>query len=298
MEYWFSAYQGSGCSVEATPVDYFYGTGIPGDIITITSPYGSAETVVDAWGWWEATVTFTGAPYDEPFEVQVASPGGEVWDFTFTAPNPETGSCWFFTANQAAGCSIAEPPEEYFWGTGTPGDVVKLASPYGSAEAQVDEWGFWEAYLTFPGAPVGGTFTIEVTGPDGTVWAFPFMVADPEDGACPGVVEPCTPDGDCDGGAWTPDPVYIGSVDLVLAESYPVQVSAVIEGYLPTPCHTLGWALTESEDGLYLDLYSVADPTGACAQVLEPFSEVVDLGSFKTGSYVLYVNGEPYPFTI
>lgn len=298
MEYWFSAYQGSGCSIDAPPTDYFYGTGMPGDVIEITSPYGSASAVVDEWGWWETAITFEGAPYDEPFEVQVASPAGEVWAFTFTAPDPETGSCWFFTAYQAAGCSSEEPPGDYFWGTGDPGDPVTLNSPYGSAETVIDESGYWEAYLTFPGAPVGETFTIEVVAPDGTVWAFPFIVADPEAGSCWGEVDPCTPDGDCDGGAWSPDPVYVGSVDLISKESYPVQVSAVIEGYLPTPCHTLAWDLSGSEDGLYLDLYSAADPTGACAQVLEPFTEVVDLGSFKTGSYVLYVNGVAYPFEI
>jgi len=298
IEYWFSAYQGSGCSVEATPTDYFYGTGFPGDVIEITSPYGSASAVVDDWGWWEATIAFEGAPYDEPFGIDVTAPSGEVLSFTFTAPDPATGSCWFFTANQGTGCSVEEPPAEYFWGTGDPGDVVELTSPYGSATAVVDEWGYWEATITFDGAPVGEAFTIEVAAPDGSVWAFPFIVADPEKGECWGVVEPCTPDGDCDGGAWNPDPVYIDSVDLILAESSPVQVSVLVEGFLPTPCHKLGWGLSGSEDGLYLDLYSLADPTGACAQVLEPFSEVVDLGAFEPGSYVLYVNGVEYPFTV
>jgi len=137
-----------------------------------------------------------------------------------------------------------------------------------------------------------------VAAPDGTVWAFPFLVADPEQGECWGVVEPCPPGGDCDGGAWNPDPVYIDSVDLILAESSPVQVSVLVEGFLPTPCHTLGWGLSGGEDGLYLDLYALADPTAACAQVLEPFTEIIDLGAFEAGSYVVFVNGVEYPFEI
>ena len=62
MEYWFSAYQGSGCSMEAPPTDFFYGTGFPGDVIEITSPYGSASAAVDEWGWWEASHHLRRAP--------------------------------------------------------------------------------------------------------------------------------------------------------------------------------------------------------------------------------------------
>ena len=304
MEYWFSAYQGSGCSMETPPSEFFYGTGFPGDVIEITSPYGSTSAVVDEWGWWEATLTFAGVPFDEPFSVDVTSPDGEAWSFPFTAPDPETGSCWLFTAYQGASCSTEDPPTEWFWGTGTPGDLVTLTSPYGSAEAVVDEWGYWEALITFAGAPVGEAFTIEVAGPDGTVWAFPFIVADPAQGTCWGEVEPCTPDGDCDGGPapWPlpgdPNPAYVESVELLFAESHPVQVSVLIEGFLPTPCHTLAWDLSGDGERLALDLYSLADPEEACAQVLVPFTEVIDLGSFEPGSYVLLVNGVEYPFEI
>ena len=254
LEYWFSAYQGSGCSVEAPPADYFYGTGFPGDIIAITSPYGSASAVVDEWGWWETSLTFAGAPYDEPFDIDVTAPDGEAWTFSFTAPDPATGSCWLFTAYQGAACSTEQPPSGYFWGSGTPGDVVKLTSPHASAEALVDEWGFWEATLTFAGAPVGEAFTIEVAAPDGTIWAFPFIVGDPAQGTCGGTVEPCTPSGDCDGGPapWPlpgdQSPADVQSVGFLLAESHPVQVSVVVAGFLPTPCHHLAWDLSGGGD--------------------------------------------------
>jgi hypothetical protein len=304
MDYWFSAYQGSGCSAEALPTDYFYGTGLPGDVIEITSLYGSAGAVVDEWGWWETSITFDGAPYDEPFDIAVTAPDGETWTFSFTAADPETGSCWLFTAYQGAGCSTEEPPSDYFWGTGTPGDAVELTSPYASGEAFVDEGGFWEVTLTFEGAPVGEAFTIEVTAPDGTIWAFPFIVGDPGQGACGGTVEPCTPDGDCDGGPapWPlpggQNPAYVESIGFLMAESDPVRVSVVVEGFLPTPCHKLAWDLSEDGGTTTLDVYSLADPTGACAQVLAPFTEIIDLGEFTPGSWVLLVNGVEYPFEI
>jgi hypothetical protein len=302
IEYWFSAYQGSGCSLDNPPSDYFYGTGLPGDAIEITSPYGSASALVDEWGWWEAAITFDGAPYDEPFEVTVTAPDGEAWAFTFTAPDPETGSCWIFTAYQGAGCSTDEPPTEWFWGTGTPGDLVKLTSPYGSAEALVDEWGYWEASLTFSGAPTGEAFTIEVAAPDGTVWAFPFIVGDPDQGSCGGWVEPCPPGSTCDDPIpWPyPDqsPAYVESVDFLSTNANPTEVSVMISGSLPTPCHTLAWDLYGNEGKLVLDLYSYAEPTGACAQVLVPFAEVIGLGEFGPGSYVLWVNGVEYTFEV
>ncbi len=304
MEYWFSAYQGSGCSIEALPTDYFYGTGFPGDVIAISSPYGSAAAVVDEWGWWETSVTFDGAPIGEPFDIDVTAPEGETWTFSFTAADPETGSCWFFTAYQGAGCSTAEPPSDYFWGTGTPGDLVELTSPYGSAEAVVDEQGYWEAVITFENAPAGEAFTIAVAGPDGTIWAFPFIVGDPDQGTCWGEVEPCTPDGDCDGGPapWPlpgdQSPAYVESVEFLSTNSSPALVSVVIDGSLPTPCHTLAWDLSSDGERMALDLYSLADPTGACAQVLTPFTEIIALGEFGPGSYVLFVNGVAYPFEV
>jgi len=292
--------------VDEPPSDLFYGTGIPGDVIEITSPYGSASATVDEWGWWEASITFEGAPQDEPFTVEVTAPDGEVWSFSFTAADPETGSCWFFTAYQGAGCSTEEPAVEYFWGTGTPGDLVELTSPYGSAEAVVDEWGYWEATLTFTGAPVGEAFTIEVAAPDGTAWAFPFIVADPEQGTCWGdVIPPCEDPSGCDGGpapwplpVYEQGPAYVESVDFLLAESYPVQVAVVVSGQLPTPCHTLDWTLSREDGRFTLDVYSLADPAGACAQVLHPFEVAIGLGSFPTGSYLLVVNGVEYPFDI
>jgi hypothetical protein len=72
----------------------------------------------------------------------------------------------------------------------------------------------------------------------------------------------------------------------------------VVEGSLPTPCHNLAWDLSENGEMLTLDLYSLADPAEACAQILAPFTEVIALGEFAPGSYVLFVNGVEYPFEV
>ncbi|MFH1330249.1 MAG: hypothetical protein ABIJ48_06340 [Actinomycetota bacterium] len=95
-------------------------------------------------------------------------------------------------------------------------------------------------------------------------------------------------------------PVYIHSVDLLLLESWPVQVHAVIRGTLPTPCHTLAWDLGEpaGDGSIVLSVFSTADLDAVCTQVLEPFERSIPVGSFTSGSYVLVVNGVDYPFAV
>jgi inhibitor of cysteine peptidase len=95
-------------------------------------------------------------------------------------------------------------------------------------------------------------------------------------------------------------PVYVDSVELVLLESYPVQVHASVKGNLPTPCHRLAWDLSEPDASgrIVLELYSTTDADAVCTQVLEPFEQNIDIGSFTSGSYVLVVDGVEYPFTI
>jgi hypothetical protein len=95
-------------------------------------------------------------------------------------------------------------------------------------------------------------------------------------------------------------PVYLDGVEILLLESWPVQVKAIIRGSLPTPCHTLAWDLGEPDaDGrIVLSVFSTVDMDQVCIQVLHPFEQTIDVGSFTSGAYVLVVNGVEYPFTI
>lgn len=97
----------------------------------------------------------------------------------------------------------------------------------------------------------------------------------------------------------TTAPAYVDSVEFLFLESYPVQVRAIVKGNLPTPCHEFAWEFdTIASTAPTITVYSTVDPEAVCAQVLEPFEETIDLGAFETGSYVLTVNGETYPFEI
>jgi hypothetical protein len=89
--------------------------------------------------------------------------------------------------------------------------------------------------------------------------------------------------------------VFLDSTDLLTMESYPLQFALTLTGNLPTPCHQLRVQVDQPDTSgmIPVDVYSVVDPTVICAQVLQPFSLNVPLGSFPAGHYRLLVNGQP-----
>jgi len=88
--------------------------------------------------------------------------------------------------------------------------------------------------------------------------------------------------------------VFINEASLVIRESYPPQVSLSLGGDLPTLCHELRAEIAspDQENKIMVEAYSVSDPNAACIQVLEPFQEYIDLGTFPSGHYLVWVNGE------
>jgi len=75
--------------------------------------------------------------------------------------------------------------------------------------------------------------------------------------------------------------IDLDSAELLTMESYPLQFTLVLKGSLPTPC-----------DQLQVDVYSTPNPNEICIQVPEPFEVNHPLGSFPTGRYTLWLNGE------
>lgn len=84
------------------------------------------------------------------------------------------------------------------------------------------------------------------------------------------------------------------SSELLVLESYPVQINLVLRGELPTPCHQLRVQLPppDAQNRIEVQVYSVVDPDQMCIQVLEPFEATVSLSSFSNGTYLVFVNGE------
>lgn len=88
--------------------------------------------------------------------------------------------------------------------------------------------------------------------------------------------------------------VFINSTDLLIMESYPIQVALVLKGELPTPCNHLRVIATppDAQNRIDVEVYSVINPAETCIQVIEPFEANIMLGSFETGHYTVFVNGE------
>ncbi len=82
--------------------------------------------------------------------------------------------------------------------------------------------------------------------------------------------------------------------ELMIMESYPVQISLHIAGNLSTPCHQLRVKIpAANEEGeIYIEVYSVVHPEEVCPQVLEPFEENIPVGTFGEQGYTFFVNGE------
>ena len=88
--------------------------------------------------------------------------------------------------------------------------------------------------------------------------------------------------------------VYIHEASLIIRESFPPQISVTITGDLPTPCNQLRAEIhpPDAENKIVVEVYSVVDPDQVCVQVLEPFEESIDLGTYPTGHYIVWVNDQ------
>ena len=97
-----------------------------------------------------------------------------------------------------------------------------------------------------------------------------------------------------DGSAHQRGGIYIKSAELLVRESFPPQVSLIIRGDLPTPCHKFRVVVNQpdADNKIAVDAYTAVDPNKACIQVLKPFEETIDLDTYPAGKYSVWVNGK------
>ena len=88
--------------------------------------------------------------------------------------------------------------------------------------------------------------------------------------------------------------IFIEEKGLIIRESYPPQIAVSISGNLPTPCHEIRAEIGEpdAENKISVAVYTVVDPNMICTQVLKPFTENIELGTFPRGHYTVWLNGE------
>lgn len=96
----------------------------------------------------------------------------------------------------------------------------------------------------------------------------------------------------------------VKSIDILLLESFPLQVNAVLHGDLPDAGCTTIASVEQVRQGntFQLTLVTTTDPLAVCAQVLTPFEEVVSLNvhGLPAGVYTVEAGGiqATFEFTV
>jgi len=86
----------------------------------------------------------------------------------------------------------------------------------------------------------------------------------------------------------------ISESDVLLLESYPVQVMLNLRGTLSTPCHHLRAKVNQpdAQNRIQIEAYSLYNPDEICIQMLQEFETGIPLGSYPKGSYTVWLNGK------
>jgi inhibitor of cysteine peptidase len=90
--------------------------------------------------------------------------------------------------------------------------------------------------------------------------------------------------------------VFINDVQLLIMESYPIQVMLNISGELPTPCHIFKADVSEPDEDneIQVEIYSLVAEGEVCIEVIQPFIENVSIpmAGKPDGVYTVWVNEE------
>lgn len=98
-----------------------------------------------------------------------------------------------------------------------------------------------------------------------------------------------------------PREVEIETVEILLLESFPVQVNVIVSGNLPNACWTLNDPRPRREGNTFVvSLVASRLPDEVCNEALVPFDQVVplDVEGLPAGTYSVTVNGTTDTFTL
>lgn len=93
----------------------------------------------------------------------------------------------------------------------------------------------------------------------------------------------------------------VEKVNLVILESFPVQVNVIASGYLPDGCTEID-SIIKSRDGntLIITITTKRPADALCTQAIQPFEETIplDVVGLKAGTYKVVVNGVSSSFEL
>ncbi len=104
-------------------------------------------------------------------------------------------------------------------------------------------------------------------------------------------------------GAPSGDGVFVNDVELLILESFPVQVQAVIQGDLADGCTSIeGIEIEQDVEArrFTVRIETTRDDSAVCTQALEPFEEriPIEVRGLPAGTYTVDVHGESETFTL
>jgi inhibitor of cysteine peptidase len=86
----------------------------------------------------------------------------------------------------------------------------------------------------------------------------------------------------------------VEEIDILILESFPVQINVVARGYLPDGCTEIDEIeRTRAEQTFQITITTVRPADAACTEALVPFEEVISLDvlGLEAGIYTVDVNG-------
>ena len=96
------------------------------------------------------------------------------------------------------------------------------------------------------------------------------------------------------------DNANVTEIDILILESFPVQVHVVAKGYLPNPCTQIDEIIKSREGNDFTVTIKTQTSPGPCIQVIKPFEETISLDDYglSAGTYNVNVNGIEDSFTL
>jgi len=92
----------------------------------------------------------------------------------------------------------------------------------------------------------------------------------------------------------------VEEIEIVILESFPVQVQVIASGNFPDPCTEISEVLQEKEENTFFVTIKTYRSPGFCIQVLTPFEEIIPLEVYGllAGTYTVDVNGVQATFDL
>ncbi len=85
----------------------------------------------------------------------------------------------------------------------------------------------------------------------------------------------------------------VDEIEIIILESFPVQIQVIARGNLPDPCTEIYQITQKREGDTFFITIKTYRPPGCCIQIIAPFEAVIPLNVYglPAGTYTVDVNG-------